>query len=1086
MSGRWGSGDDYAERLLNIWLGDPAKQLAPGQIINVPVSANMVGKQADLTKQGFAYGYDNTIEDFKSKYFIAEKRICLQATNYAKKVELRELSGSALTFSVTTWLRVYREIYYPSTQSGYLYAASEALGLGLEKVDKTKSAWHLPFVGTEIFPNGVDNNFGNGSARAVDAKFPSWTPYPTGPVQMCWVFFTMQNGTQRGAMFDFFQPSSKEWNESQVLPPTDVTPKSGLGGLTSKGGVTGGTSAGKDWSATGLMTWGSNGLPLGIITGEEFSGKTYYLADVFGADAKPKTSTSSIKPYGDKALSIVERPRTILGTSANNKDVRLEEMVDGQYRTDPTSKSLIDSASANGLSIQHGQTKVQLFYANLWARVGFNGGWVPLFFNQEAANNINEMIARFRTKSAETPSNLTGSGGIKIIATGETANYVKPSYEFHPDADPGKLVNGRQVGWRPVPVTGSKDFLPTRVIDGSSIGEILTINYETWIPPYQPGPNPTNAHFDAARRAYWYVLPTQARDTKTIANVFTPNGTVFDSDSAVINAAFGSGAHAGAKGLHWGKFLKKEILAYDNTPAFLAADIEDDPNQPGSKRTKNSQMPLGIATIPTGYPTSAHLSEWVSNLSIEASNRVQARLQDAKAVAYTLRVSGRYRQTNLSVVDSFEVSLANIEGLSYNSSGRMGTFIGNSGSLGRTGYSTPGAGANDPNDSDDPGVPGSGGGYTGTPRDWRKTISDSLEKLVTPSTVITLTGVELVKFIGRQVKIGAPLPLVKELFLENLLEARIVSLMNTEGISRKAAKQKVKNDPVYLALVGEIDKIKKKDFAGPTGGTNSGSSTPNESKKEQTIRIQVVRGLPGYIEGNRVSTIAEKPELVQVYEAFGKDGELIEPTEARRFVFPLTPREVNYTGIGTKWTEIERTGNYPIVDWQGFQLLKISFNFDLVNGTYAGNASRGPATGFGFLHDCEKDIETLRQMAQAPYPVTFLNMDRFMENEVRWPTLTEGRGIEFVIAEFNVTAVQRTPVDGLRATGAVANRISRATCSMTLQEIPIENVNIVQMPRIKPCFKILPNGKKTYDCSDKTITKEKFKEYLKLDTGVSR
>jgi len=357
---------------------------------------------------------------------------------------------------------------------------------------------------------------------------------------------------------------------------------------------------------------------------------------------------------------------------------------------------------------------------------------------------------------------------------------------------------------------------------------------------------------------------------------------------------------------------------------------------------------------------------------------------------------------------------------------------------------------------------------------------------VTPSTVITLTGVELVKFIGRQVKIGAPLPLVKELFLENLLEARIVSLMNTEGISRKAAKQKVKNDPVYLALVGEIDKIKKKDFAGPTGGTNSGSSTPNESKKEQTIRIQVVRGLPGYIEGNRVSTIAEKPELVQVYEAFGKDGELIEPTEARRFVFPLTPREVNYTGIGTKWTEIERTGNYPIVDWQGFQLLKISFNFDLVNGTYAGNASRGPATGFGFLHDCEKDIETLRQMAQAPYPVTFLNMDRFMENEVRWPTLTEGRGIEFVIAEFNVTAVQRTPVDGLRATGAVANRISRATCSMTLQEIPIENVNIVQMPRIKPCFKILPNGKKTYDCSDKTITKEKFKEYLKLDTGVSR
>jgi len=1086
MSTTWGSGDDYGERILKTWLGDPGQQKAPGQIITVSLGANMQGKQADLTKQDFAYGYDNTNDNLKSKNFVVQKNICLQATSYAKRVEIRELAGTATTFSVTTWLRVYRELYYPSTQPGFLYAIQEALGYAVDQVDRTKSHPILPFLSTEIFPNGVFNaNFGRGSSAAVKTKFPNWGPYPLGGIQMCWVVFG--GNVLRGAMFDFFQPNNKEWDEDGQLPPLDVSPKSGLGGQTCKNGITGGN--GKDWATTGLATWGTlHGLNLGTITGQEFSGKTYHMTDVSGTDATPKLSLSgATKPFKDRGLSEVTRARTILGTGTDGKDVRREGNVPGEYTNNPVYVNLINSAGTN-LSVQSGQTKVQMYYADLWARIGGVDGWVPLFFNQEDALNIDEMIKRFEEKKAANSSNLTSSGGIKIIGTGATANYVSPSYELHPDANPGKIgSNQRQVGWSPRAdqASGSTNFLPTVIIDGVNIGDVLTVNEEYWILPYHPGDNApgaplSKAHLEAARRAYYYVLPKQIRDQKTIANIFTPNGQEFNNETAIINAAFGSAAHAGARNLHWGKFLKKDIPAYDNNPAFLATDIEDGPT-PGSKQTKNKQMPLGSAVIPTGFPSPSHLAEWQSNLSIEASNRVQKRLQNAKAVAYVLTVSAGHRNTVVSILDTFEVSLANIEGLSYSESG-LGSFVGSTGNAGLAGKQ--GADPNDPNDSDTPGAPGSGGGYTYTPKDWRKIISDSLKKLVTPSTVVTLTGTDLTKFIGGQMKIGASLPLVKELFLEDLLEARIVSLMNTEGISRKAAKQKVKNDPVYLALVGELDKIKKKDFAGSTGGTNSGSSAPNESKKEQTIKIKVVRGLPGYVEGSRVSTIAEKPELVQVYEAFGKDGAIISPAKPRSFVFPLTPREVNYTGIGTRWTEIERTGNYPIVDWQGFQLLKISFNFDLVNREYAGNASRGPATGFGYLHDCEKDIETLRQMAQTPYPVTFLNMDKFMENEVRWPTLTEGRGIEFVIAEFNVTAVQRTPVDGIRATGAVGNRISRATCSMTLQEIPIENVNIVQMPRIQPCFKILPSGKKSYDCSDKKIEKEFFKEYLRLDTGV--
>ena len=93
-------------------------------------------------------------------------------------------------------------------------------------------------------------------------------------------------------------------------------------------------------------------------------------------------------------------------------------------------------------------------------------------------------------------------------------------------------------------------------------------------------------------------------------------------------------------------------------------------------------------------------------------------------------------------------------------------------------------------------------------------------------------------------------------------------------------------------------------------------------------------------------------------------------------------------------------------------------------------------------------------MAQVPYPVTFLNMDQFMSEEVRYPLFARGRGIEFVIAELSFTAVQRTPSKASDIAGElVANQISRATAQMTLQEIPIENINVVQMPPIKPCKK---------------------------------
>ena len=322
--------------------------------------------------------------------------------------------------------------------------------------------------------------------------------------------------------------------------------------------------------------------------------------------------------------------------------------------------------------------------------------------------------------------------------------------------------------------------------------------------------------------------------------------------------------------------------------------------------------------------------------------------------------------------------------------------------------------------------------------------------------------------------IGVSLAEIKMSFLEIMLDAKSSHKARAERITPEAARKKLQNDPTYLALEAFLTTTATGSGPRPagsnsnSGGNNnqtSGTSPNAQPSPPKTIRIQVDRGLPGYKQGIRQATVKDKPELVQTYQYFQRqeDGTDEPITELIRFTFPFVPREVTYSGIGAKWMEIERTGNYPLVDWQGFQLLKLSFSFDVVDTRYKDKA------GFGYYFSCEDEITKLRKMAQSPYPVTFLNLDRFVTDEVRYPLTTQSRGIEFVIQEFTVTAVQRTPPSTNTEDNPAPNQIARATCSMTLQEIPIERIDIVQMPPIKPC--------KPKDCPPPTTPTELLRTY---------
>jgi len=358
-----------------------------------------------------------------------------------------------------------------------------------------------------------------------------------------------------------------------------------------------------------------------------------------------------------------------------------------------------------------------------------------------------------------------------------------------------------------------------------------------------------------------------------------------------------------------------------------------------------------------------------------------------------------------------------------------------------------------------------------------KVINTSKDTLAAGGTVSLESLQQAIYFSAR---LGLPIQQFKEQTLKAIREGKIAYLIKVKKLTPARAEEEWKKDPLYIGL-SKIFGSTSADYSGSGDGGNGGNNGSNSgynnsgqagnknknmnknqqqknlqknannqtaSSASETIKITVTRGLAGYRAGIRsTGQSTSRPTLIQTYEGL-KSSKQINGTPIRSFVFPFVPNNVNYTGLGVNWTEIERTGGYPIVDWASFQLLKVSFTFDIVSMAQENQA------GFGLYYSCEDQIHELREMAQAPYPVTFLNMDKFMQDELRWPSLNSGRGVEFVIQEFSVTAVQRTSSNPTAlVSSTVANQISRASCTMTLQEIPIEKVDIVQMPPIRPCKK---------------------------------
>ena len=185
----------------------------------------------------------------------------------------------------------------------------------------------------------------------------------------------------------------------------------------------------------------------------------------------------------------------------------------------------------------------------------------------------------------------------------------------------------------------------------------------------------------------------------------------------------------------------------------------------------------------------------------------------------------------------------------------------------------------------------------------------------------------------------------------------------------------------------------------------------------------VVRAPMGYTKpsGSGGSNGEMRPHIAQV-------GSYL--TEPDRYFFRQVPNMVSYQGLGSRWVEIPRKGDFPIVEWSDWALMKVSFDFLIAH-------ELAPGRGDGLFNDVSGDIDKLRRMAQRPLPVSVYGMDQLFSLQMKRAQST-GKAMQFVIANFTVKSARRTINEGNK-------EITAAQCSMTLQEIPIEEMMVVEM-----------------------------------------
>jgi len=271
----------------------------------------------------------------------------------------------------------------------------------------------------------------------------------------------------------------------------------------------------------------------------------------------------------------------------------------------------------------------------------------------------------------------------------------------------------------------------------------------------------------------------------------------------------------------------------------------------------------------------------------------------------------------------------------------------------------------------------------------------------------------------------------------SIREGRILALMAT-GLTRQAASERVDN-------VVSVGKGGTGSGKGAGKGTENGSSTSGGggANTKGNIRTTLkVRGNFGYIGVGERS--GSEPQMVQMYQQPNKTS-----PQVARHIFNPKPAQITYSNLGSDWQDIERAGQIPLVDWKSYKLMTVSFQFIVVpSGQYRLGAFASAADENSINLSIDDDLRNLRAMATRPFPVILYGFDDMLNTQLRYPESDKPRGVEFVIGDMNISAIHRT----------VNGEINRATIDITLKEVPLEAISLIEMPKLVPII-VKPPGK---------------------------
>ena len=147
----------------------------------------------------------------------------------------------------------------------------------------------------------------------------------------------------------------------------------------------------------------------------------------------------------------------------------------------------------------------------------------------------------------------------------------------------------------------------------------------------------------------------------------------------------------------------------------------------------------------------------------------------------------------------------------------------------------------------------------------------------------------------------------------------------------------------------------------------------------------------------------------------------------REFIFPYAPVEVSYTGLSRQYTELNRPGDFALLDSVAPQLMKVAIQFRVADPKTHGQAS------------IESDLDNLRIISLLTGPILITNMDGYLSRPIA-PT-AEFKGLRlafFRMTELTVNVKRRNR----------NNEATQADCQMTLTEDRNPYVPVVSLAPI--------------------------------------